>query len=210
VIQQGTQEWLQMRLGKVTASRVADVIAKTKSGYSASRENYLSQLICERTSGEVQESFTNAAMQWGTETEPEARASYEFKHGVEVVQVSFVEHPTIKMSGASPDGLVGDSGLVEIKCPNTATHLATVRSGKVPGKYITQMMWQMACTDREWCDFVSYDPRICGELEPLQMFVQRVERDNDLIAEIEIEIAKFLDELDAAVDELRVLAKEAK
>lgn len=208
MIPQGTQEWLQMRLGKVTASRVADVIAKTKTGYSASRENYLSQLICERTSGEVQESFTNAAMQWGTETEPEARASYEFKYGVEVVQIPFVDHPTIKMTGASPDGLVGEKGLVEIKCPNTATHLSTVRCGKIPAKYITQMMWQMACTGREWCDFISYDPRICGELEPLQMFVQRVDRDDDLIANIETEVAKFLDELDAAVDELREMAKQ--
>tara|TARA_R110000822_G_scaffold38988_2_gene107529 strand:+ start:391 stop:1029 length:639 start_codon:yes stop_codon:yes gene_type:complete len=207
MIEQGTPEWLEMRRGKVTASRVADVIAKTKSGYGASRDNYMAQLICERTTGTVADSFTNAAMQWGTETEPEARAAYEFETALSVGQVSFVDHPTIAGTGASPDGIVLLDGLVEIKCPNTATHLATLRTNKVPAKYITQMQWQMACTGRQWCDFISYDPRLTGELEPLQMWVSRVARDDQFIAETEVEVCKFLEELETAVDELREMAK---
>jgi len=127
-VEQGTPEWFAARLGNVTASRVADVIAKTKSGYSASRENYMAQLICERMTNTVAESYTNAAMAWGTETEPLARAAYESYADVLVDEVGYIPHPTIERAGASPDGLVGLYGLLEIKCPNTATHIDTLIS----------------------------------------------------------------------------------
>ncbi|MEN6549135.1 MAG: lambda exonuclease family protein, partial [Armatimonadia bacterium] len=145
------------------------------------------------------EKFSNAAMQWGTEKEPDARAAYEFRTDAEVTQVGFVAHPSIPMTGASPDGMVGDVGLIEIKCPNTATHLDTLLSRTVPGKYITQMQWQMACAGRQWCDFVSYDPRLP---ESMRVFVQRVPRDADLISSLEKEVADFLSELDAKLAQL--------
>lgn len=198
-IEQGTPEWFAARLGNVTASRVADVIAKTKSGYSASRENYMAQLICERMTNTVAESYSNAAMQWGTETEPLARAAYESYADVLVDQVGYVLHPSIERAGASPDGLVGLFGLIEIKCPNTATHIDTLLSETVPSKYITQMQWQMACTARAWCDFVSFDPRLP---DGLQMFVKRVEFDTEYAAMLEEEVTKFLTELDAKIFKL--------
>lgn len=196
---QGTEEWFAQRLGKVTASRVADVIAKTKSGYSTSRENYMTELALERLTGQRQEAFTNAAMQWGTETEPLARAAYEAKTGEIVDEVGMIAHPRIAMCGASPDGLINSDGLLEIKCPNSATHVQTLRTGKPQGKYITQMMWQMACTGRQWCDFVSYDPRMP---KGLQLFLTRIERDNDLIQSIESEVELFLIELNELVNDL--------
>lgn len=196
---QGSPEWLQMRLGKVTASRVADVIAKTKSGWGASRANYAAQLIAERLTGTVQESYSNAAMQWGTATEPEARDAYSFRVDADVVQVGFVTHPTIRMSGASPDGLIGDLGLVEIKCPNTATHIETLMERTAPTKYITQMQWQMACTGRKWCDFVSFDPRMP---ESMRLMVSRVHRDDTLITTLEALVWDFIAEIDRKVVEL--------
>ncbi len=188
-IEQGSADWHAIRCGKVTASRVADVVAKTKTGWGTSRANYAAELIAERLTGEAAEGFTNAAMQWGTEYEPKARLAYEFYTGVDVEQVGFVTHPTIADSGASPDGLVGESGLVEIKCPNTATHIDTLIKQVVPAKYVTQMMWQMACTGRAWCDFVSYDPRMP---ESMRLFVKRVQRDDAMISELESEVVSFL------------------
>jgi putative phage-type endonuclease len=196
---QQSDEWFAARLGKVTASRVADVVAKTKSGYSTSRANYMAELVAERLTGAKAESFSNAAMQWGTEQEPEARLAYEFRTDAEIELVGFIPHPSIVMSGASPDGLVGDSGLVEIKCPNTATHIDTLLTGTIPGKYETQMLWQMACTGREWCDFASYDPRMPVEM---QLFVKRFNRDAERIAELEAEVRAFLAELDSTVASL--------
>jgi len=198
-VEQGTPEWFAARLGNVTASRVADVIAKTKSGYSASRENYMAQLICERMTGTVAESYTNAAMAWGTETEPLARAAYESLADVLVDEVGYVQHPRIERAGASPDGLIGLFGLLEIKCPNTATHIDTLITEQVPTKYITQMQWQMVCTGRAWCDFVSFDPRLPSGL---QMFVKRVEFDAEYAATLEIEVVKFLAELDTKISKL--------
>ena len=198
-VEQGTPEWFAARLGNVTASRVADVIAKTKSGYSASRENYMAQLICERMTNTVAESYTNAAMQWGTETEPLARAAYESITDVLVDEVGYVQHPRIERAGASPDGLVGLFGLLEIKCPNTATHIDTLITEQVPTKYITQMQWQMVCTGRAWCDFVSFDPRLPNGL---QVFVRRVEFDTEYAATLEIEVVKFLAELDTKISKL--------
>jgi putative phage-type endonuclease len=199
MMDQGSDEWFAARIGKVTASRVADVIAKTKTGFSASRENYMAQLVCERLTGQKADGFTNSAMQWGTETEPLARAAYESLKDVLVDEVGFVPHPSIIMAGASPDGLVGDDGLLEIKCPNTATHIETLLSQTVPGKYNTQMQFQMACTDRGWCDFVSFDNRLPEEL---QLFVKRIPRDNMYIRLMEDEIVKFLNELDIKIAQL--------
>lgn len=196
---QGSPEWHQARLGCVTASRIADVCARTKTGFGASRANYMAELIVERLTGQREEKFTNAAMQHGTETEPEARAAYEFRQNVDVVQVGFVKHWSIADTGASPDGLVGDDGLVEIKCPNTATHLETLLTGEIPQKYVLQMHWQMICTGRKWCDFVSYDPRLP---EAMRMSVQRVELDQILADVITKDVVQFLSELRAKEDEL--------
>ena len=205
-MEQGTEEWFAARCGKVTASRVADVIAKTKSGWGASRANYMAQLIAERLTNTVADSYTNAAMQWGSDTEPRARLVYELKTGVLVEQVGFVDHPIINNTGASPDGLVGTEGMTEIKCPNTATHIDTLLNEKVPGKYITQMQWQMACAERDWCDFVSFDPRMP---EHLNIWIHRIERDEKKIAELEKLVAEFLEELRDKVEALNNIEKEA-
>lgn len=199
-IPQGTDAWRQQRLGKVTASRVADVIARTKSGWGASRANYAAELVAERLTGAAVEGYTSPAMQWGSDTEAEARRAYEFYRDVDVVAAGFILHPHIEQSGASPDGLVEPGGLVEIKCPNTATHIDTLLSATVPGKYVTQMQWQMACTGRQWCDFVSFDPRMP---EAMRLFVKRVQRDDEAIAELEKHVVAFLEELDAKVAALR-------
>lgn len=196
---QGSDAWLQARLGKVTASRIADLAARTKTGWGASRANYMAQLIAERLTGVPGETYTNAAMQWGIEKEPEARAAYEFRFDKSVIEVGFVPHRIIEMSGASPDGLVGDNGLVEIKCPNTATHIDTLLGGSVPSKYDLQMQWQMACTDRSWVDFVSYDPRMP---ESMRLFVYRVKRDQAKIIELEATVSVFLDEVSSKVEAL--------
>lgn len=195
-IVQGSPEWIASRLGRVTASRVADVVARTKTGWGASRTNYMADLIAERLTGEQASTYTNAAMQWGTETEPLARLAYEFRQGVEVEECGFVPHPSIAMAGASPDGLVGDRGLVEIKCPNTATHIETLLGGAVPDKYMKQMQWQMACAERDWCDWVSFDPRMP---EYTRLYVKRVPRDDKLIASLTADIQEFLAEIDTKI-----------
>lgn len=199
MFEQGSQEWLQERCGKVTASRIADLMARTKTGWGASRTNYASQLICERLTGCVAPAFTNAAMIHGTETEPEARRAYEFSVDRDVQLVGFVPHPKIGMAGASPDGLVGEDGLLELKCPNTATHIETLLLGDVPDKYFKQMQFQMACTGREWCDFASYDNRLP---ERMRLFVTRVNRSTPAIKEIEEEVTAFLAEIDETVSKL--------
>lgn len=199
-IVQGSPEWFAIRLGKATASRIADATARTKTGWGASRANYMAELIAERLTGVPAASFTNAAMQWGTDQEPEARSNYEFMTDSEVVPIGFVVHPSIAMAGASPDGLVGDMGLVEFKCPNTATHLDTLLGDSMDGKYIKQVQWQMACTGRQWCDFVSYDPRLPASM---RLFIQRVPRDNAMIATLEKDVREFLAELDAKLAALR-------
>ena len=201
-IEQRTEEWFAARLGKVTASRVADLVGKTKTGYSATRDNYMAQLVVERLTQTKAEAYTNAAMQWGTDQEPFARAAYEAAQGVMVEEVGFVLHPSIEWAGASPDGLVGDDGLVEIKCPNTATMIETLLSQKVPGKYFIQMQFQLACTGRKWCDYVAFDPRMPAKA---QMFVRRVDRDDEYIAHLEEEIAKFLVEVESQVKKLNAI-----
>jgi putative phage-type endonuclease len=197
---QRTDEWFTARLGKVTASRVSDVMAKTKSGWGASRSNYMAELIVERLTGQKGDSYQNAAMMWGTNTEPLARAAYEAHRGVLVEETGFVPHPSGTMTGASPDGLIGNDGLVEIKCPNTATHIDTLMSDGAPPKYFAQMQWQMACTGRAWCDFVSFDPRMPEEM---QLFVARVERDDAWITMAEEAVQEFLSELNEKVKSLK-------
>lgn len=206
--EQNSAEWLAARCGSLGASSIADMVAKTRTGWGASRFNLAAKLVCERLTGTPQESYTNAAMQWGHDTEPQARAMYEFMRDVAVQQVGLVLHPSISKSHASPDGLVGDDGLIEIKCPNTATHIETLLSEDVEGRYVKQMQWQMACCGRAWCDFVSFDPRLLAEM---QMFVQRVRRDDEFIAELEREARLFLAEIDKTIATLsdKYLSREA-
>lgn len=191
-VTQGSDEWFASRLGKVTASRVSDVLATTKTSVSASRKNYLAELVCQRLTGEVEAGYVNAHMERGIELEPEARAAYEFKYGVVVTEVSFVDHPSIEMTGASPDGLVGDDGLIEIKCPTAANHIETLMADEAPKKYFAQMQWQMACTGRQWVDFVSYCPSLGGKLD---LFIKRVPRDDEYISQTEQAVAEFLKEV---------------
>lgn len=189
----------EARRGKVTASRVADATARTKTGWGASRHNYMAELVAERLTGTTADSFQSAAMQWGIENEPKARAAYEFYYQ-DVNDAEFVDHPRIDMAGASPDGLVGDDGLVEIKCPNTATHIETLLGSPIDRKYIVQMQWQMACTGRKWCDFVSYDPRLPEEMA---LHVLRAHRDDKHIGQLEADIETFLEELEQKVVDLK-------
>tara|TARA_R100000654_G_scaffold58857_1_gene85554 strand:- start:426 stop:1040 length:615 start_codon:yes stop_codon:yes gene_type:complete len=188
-MKQGTPEWFDSRVGCCTASRCYDAIAKTKSGWSASRERYMDELITERLIGRAQDHFISADMMWGIEQEPLARAAYEFENNVTVQEVGSIPHPVIEWSSASPDGLVGDDGLIEIKCPKTTTMVSTVLSGQIPKNYVTQMTWQLACTQRKWCDFVMFDPR----LPPAnQIWIQRYEPEEDVITQIEEDVKLFL------------------
>ncbi len=193
-MEQGTEAWFKARLGKVTASKLNDVMAVLKSGgEAASRKNYRTQLVIERMTDWIEaDGYKNAAMQWGTDTEPLARMAYMLHTGNDVVEVGFVEHETLQ-AGASPDGLVGNDGLIEIKCPNSANHLETLLTAKPPTQYYAQMQGQMWITGRKWCDFVSYDPRVP---EHLQLFVKRIDRDDKYIAELEAGVILFLSEVD--------------
>lgn len=186
---QRSEEWYSARLGKVTASRLSDVLATIKTGEAAARANYRIELVAERLTGKSTPGFTSAAMQWGVDCEPMARSAYETETGLIVTDVGFVDHPTIAMAGASPDGLVGDDGLIEIKCPDTKTHIQTLTSKKAPSEYIPQMQWQMACTGRQWVDFVSFDPRLP---EHLMLEIIRVDRDQSLIDKYSESVNRFL------------------
>lgn len=200
-MEQRTEEWHQARLGRVTASKIADVMAAGRGGKpSATRANYRAQLVVERLTGTPSEGFTSAAMQHGTETEPQARATYTLMTFRSVEEVGFVPHPSIEMAGASPDGLIGDDGLIEIKCPNSATHIATLRGASIDDKYMKQMQFQMACTGRAWCDFVSFDPRLPDEM---QMHIRRVDADWEMINEIETAVRSFLAEVNEELADLR-------
>lgn len=205
-MEQRTDSWFAARAGKVTASAIYKVMARTKTGWGADRANYMAQLVSERLTGRPADSFSNSAMQWGVDTEPQARAMYELETGQGVVECGFYNHPEIEMSGASPDGLIGENGLIEIKCPNTATHIATLRGAEIEGKYIKQMQWQMACTGTDWCDFVSFDPRLPDEM---QLHIRRVERDNEMIADIAAHVIEFLAEVDAAIADLTTRYRKA-
>ncbi len=199
-MKQCTDEWYAARLGKVTASRVADVIAKIKSGEAAARANYRAEMVAERLTGKQQDGFATKQMQWGTESEPLARAAYEAETGLMVDEVGLINHPSIAMAGASPDGLVGTDGQIECKCPDTKTHIETILSGDVPSRYVPQIQWQLACTGRAWCDFVSFDPRM-----PInqQLFIKRVQRDDKYITEtLEPEVSRFLAEVEQTTEQL--------
>lgn len=203
---QGSDEWYAARLGKVGASRIGDLMARTKTGYGASRATYLAELLCERLTGVPTDGYTNAAMQWGIEKEPDAKAAYSFMTDITIEDAGFVPHHKIAAAGASPDGLIGDDGLIEIKCPNTATHIEMLLTGTIDRKYLLQMQFQMACTERAWCDFISFDPRLPAEMH---LWIKRVERDDAMTAEIEKEVRAFLAELDAKVTALRSRYQEA-
>jgi len=201
MIVQGTDEWKQSRVGIVTASRFADVMTKIKTGESATRYNYKAEIIAERLTGKPTESFVSFAMQWGTDHEPEARTIYETIHELKVEETGLVKHPQIE-AGASPDGLVGKDGLIEIKCPNTATHITTLIKGEAPKYYMSQMQGQMWITGRNWCDFISYDTRLNDKLA---YFCIRVPRDDDFIAELEDEVDKFLKDVDTVIKQLEAI-----
>jgi putative phage-type endonuclease len=208
--EQQTPEWFADRLGKVTASRLADVMAKTKTGYSATRANYMTQLVLERVTNTRAESYSNAAMQWGNEQEPFARAAYEAHTGQMVEEVGFIQHPDIEYAGASPDGLVGDDGMVEIKCPSSSTALECwlihAQGGNpVDAKYYAQMQWQMRCAGRSWCDYVVFDPRMPAKA---QLFVFRVQRNEDFLTMAEDEVITFLTEVDIKVQALKAIIGE--
>jgi len=194
---QGTDAWHQLRLGKVTASRVADIMAKTKTGVSASRGNYLIELALQRVTGNIEPTYINEAMQRGTEEEPRARIAYEVHTNTFVDQVAFIDHPTIEWFGASPDGLIDTNGMVEIKNPNSSTHWATIKADEIPSKYYIQMMAQLSCTGREWNDYVSFDSRFP---EHSQLYIKRLYRDDKYIAEMESEIKRFLEEVEIEVN----------
>lgn len=204
MVEQGTDAWKQLRLGKVTASRVSDVCAKLKSGgWGASRANYLAELVLERLTGKPTEGYVSPDMILGTQREPDARAEYELRHRCEVTQIGFVDHPTISMSGASSDGFIGDVGMVEFKAPKPATHLAYLRAGVVPSDYVPQIMWNFACNpERQWCDFCSYNPDFP---EAMVLFTKRIERDQAKIKELEETVVGFLSEVDREVKNLMSL-----
>jgi len=199
-MEQLSPEWHAARLGKLTGSRIADATARIKTGYSASRASLMGKLAAERLSGIPYPCFVSAAMQWGTDTEAQARLAYEFHADIDVVPVGFLDHPRLAMAGASPDGKVGSDGLVQFKCPETHTHIATLQGAPIDGGYLKQMQWEMASAERAWCDFASFDPRMPPEM---QLHVRRIERDDTMIADLEKQGAAFLAELDAMVQELR-------
>ena len=195
---QGTPEWLAARAGRVTASMISAVLMKPET---AGFRDYQAQLVAEILTGKPQGSdYTNVHMQFGTETEPLARSAYEAETGFSVDEVGLCIHPTIERAGASPDGLVGNSGEVEIKCPKVSTHLAYLLAGVVPSGYKNQMMWQMACTGRDWCDFVSFRPDLP---EHLQLFIVRFKRDPARILELETAVVAFLDTVDKMLSQLK-------
>ena len=204
-MEQRTDEWFDARLGKVTASALHKVLAKTKTGPGAERGNYITQLVLEIIKGQKEDSFSNAAMEWGVTQEPFAKAAYEALRDVLVEDVGFVSHPTIEAAGASPDGLVGDDGMIEIKCPDSKTAMEVWLTEKVDSKYFAQMQWQMRCADRAWCDYVVFDPRLPKKI---QLFVKRIHRDDAWIESAEAEVIKFLAEVDAKVAALKKLIGE--
>jgi putative phage-type endonuclease len=201
-IAQGTEEWFAARAGKVTASRIADVLATIKSGESAARRNYRTQLVCERLTGKIEETFSNSHMERGIALEPYAREAYELQTGSIVEQVGFIDHPAIQMSGASPDGLVGSDGSIEIKCPTPANHIEYLLGKEPPNKYKPQMTWQMLCAERQWVDFVSYCPEMPAHL---QLFVVRFIPEAEYSVTVAQEVIKFLAEVDETIAKLMAL-----
>ena len=204
-MEQRTDEWFKARLGKVTASKISDVLAKIRSGEAAVRRNYKMQLATERLTGQKTDTYINQAMQDGIDREDTAREIFEIVRDIKVEQVGFIDHPTIKMSGCSPDGKLPDNGILEIKCPVETTHTTNLLERKLPTRYIPQVQWQMACTGAEYANFVSYNPNF----EPkLQLIYLDVERDDEYIEMLEEEVSTFLTEVDDIINILRELNKE--
>lgn len=204
---QGTAEWLAMRAGKFTGSRFADLMAVTKSGPSTSRANLITELALERLTGNVEESYQNDAMRRGSELEPLARGAYEAHTGELVQQVAFVAHPTLAYVGVSPDGLLGDDGLLELKCPSAlARHLAALRSGAHAQEYKWQVQGQLWVCNRKWCDVVSYDPRFPVGL---QLAITRVTRDDVAIKALEQACIAAHVEVNTIVSELQSMKEAA-
>ena len=199
-VEQGSELWKMLRLGHVTASNIADVMAKGKYGESETRRKYKIKLLAERLSEQSQDSYSNAAMEWGVENEQYAAMAYEVANEVLLDKTGFCLHPSIKWLGVSPDRLVGDTGLVEIKCPNTTTHLDYILDDQVPAKYYKQIQCQLWVTGREWCDFVSYDPRLPAAN---QLFIKRAYPDQATIAEMETEVIQFLHEVENLFNQLK-------
>jgi putative phage-type endonuclease len=191
---QGSEAWFAERAGHCTASRASDVLARIKVGEAAERRKYRIQVVTERLTGIPVQGFQNAAMAWGTQTEPQAREAYEAETGELVQQVGFIKHPEIVWVGASPDGCIGDDGLLEIKCPESTTHLEWMDAERLPPKHVAQVQFQLWVTGRQWCDFVSYDPRFP---EALRLFTLRVKRDDKYIENLAGEVCNFLAECDA-------------
>lgn len=202
MIEQRSEEWFKLRLGCVTGSVVDEVMAKPKRGQqeSQTRKKLKARLACELMTGKVLESsYQSWDMQRGIQLEPQARIEYELKTDAELESVGFVIHPKIARFGASPDAYVGKDGILELKCPNQATHLDYVLSGIVPSEYRKQLLAELACTGRKWVDFVSYHPDMP---EHLQLFIIRMKRDDVEIAEIEAEVIKFNAEVDELIAKL--------
>lgn len=207
-MEQRSPEWYQTRLGQLGASQISKAIAKGRAGQeSSTRRNLMAELVAMRLTGVTPEGFTSAAIQWGIDHEMEARVAYEIASGNLVDQEGWIPHPSIAWTGCSPDGLIDANGLVEIKCPNTATHIDYLLAGDPPAEYQLQMLWQMEVTGRGWCDFVSYDPRLG---ESLQLFVVRYYRDDMRLDEIRPEVIKFLNDTDQMVSKLRTIAEGRK
>lgn len=198
--EQRTEEWRALRLGKVTASRMADLTAQTKSGWSTSRANYAAELVLERLTGTPTEHYVSPAMQYGTDKEAEALSAYCFATGSSVDAVGFIVHPTIDQSGCSPDGLVGDDGMVQIKCPIPATHLDTLLTQNIDGRYLKQIQWEMACAERKWCDYVSYRPDFPPQM---QIFIKRVTVNDVMVSEMTGHVLDFLTEVAGTVANLK-------
>ena len=208
-IEQRSEQWFAARCGSLGASQIADALATLKDGKTpgSTSVNLRAKLVVERLTGVQEDGFKNAAMQHGIDNEEAARLAYEAHTGSFVTEVGLYKHPTIESTHASPDGLVGDDGLIEIKCPNSATHIETLKTQKIPTKYLYQMQWQMRCTDRKWCDFVSFDPRLS---DGLRLFVKRVDRDDKLIAELEAKVVAFLSGVESDVKALQEMAHSAQ
>ncbi len=199
-IVQGSEEWLNLRAGKITGSKVSDMMA---GGQSKTKDSYRVQLAIERITGKpVASGYKSAAMQKGNDDEPLAREYYEFANDADVVQVGFILHPTLLNAGCSPDGLVGDDGLIEIKCPNIETHINYLLSKKIPGNYMSQIQWELACTGRKWCDWMTFSKEMPIHLRSL---IIRVFRDEKRIAELESTAKQFNIEVDNLIKQLEVM-----
>jgi len=202
-VEQGSAEWIACRLGKITSSRISDILAKGKGDKpSVTRKNYMYQLLLERLTGEMADHYSSPEMQRGLEKEQSAADAYEAETYSIVTKCGFFESPDGVMSGSSPDRLVGDDGLIEIKNPNTSTHIETKMSGDIKREYILQMQHQMYCSGRKWVDFVSYDDRLPINL---RLFIKRIDRDEKMIEEILSEVKLFLSELDELEIQVRAL-----